>query len=329
MTQRHHSIPEFYLAGFTPTGCKSDYLWVTDQEKPTQRRSLPNNEACEKGYYGIDAPGVDPNIVEENIARLESSAAPVIRQIESSHQIPSGHDFVVFIKFIALMAARVPVRRSQFTKSINEVSRMIMKIRVADEQRWQSLVQGAKDAGFDPGDVSYTRMKEFIDGDRYRIEVDRNTHVRNMMTAVDTLLPCLDNRKWSLILTSADSGDFICSDSPVWLGWNPPQPPSIWGPGFGLIGTEVVIPLTKSIAASGKFEGSPMVFSVNRESVAALNTRTAEYSERFIYSSDPDFVWLGKGQVVRFGHELLKALADERTSETQAHPDQRIADETP
>jgi hypothetical protein len=68
-------------------------------------------------------------------------------------------------------------------------------------------------------------------------------------------------------------GEFVCSDNPVGLVWTDPEQPDC-PPGFGVLGTDVTVPLTKSLALLGRFEPGPGDIVATTELVAAINSRT-------------------------------------------------------
>jgi hypothetical protein len=79
ISHRHHYVPEFYLAGFTASGEKDDFLFVFDKDKKKQWKSKPNSIAFEHDYYRFDFKGLGPDYIEKNFAIFESKASKVIK----------------------------------------------------------------------------------------------------------------------------------------------------------------------------------------------------------------------------------------------------------
>ena len=78
------------------------------------------------------------------------------------------------------------------------------------------------------------------------------------MIGIETILPLLLSRNWSLIKTTNESGQFITTDRPIILLWENPekQPPFIKNnPGYGMSNTQLYFPLSQDLALSGEFDG--------------------------------------------------------------------------
>ncbi|KNY27689.1 hypothetical protein [Pseudobacteroides cellulosolvens] len=67
--------------------------------------------------------------------------------------------------------------------------------------------------------------------------------------------------------------------------------------------TEVSIPLTKQAALIGRFEGEAEVNYLTLSGLAALNSRTGMYSERFLYHPYKNFIMVKHDKTL--GKEML------------------------
>ena len=72
--RKHHYVPQFFLAGFTPSGRRKDFLWVTDKKKLEQRKARPLKVALKRDFYGVEGEGVDPQQVEQG---LDNPTSPI------------------------------------------------------------------------------------------------------------------------------------------------------------------------------------------------------------------------------------------------------------
>jgi hypothetical protein len=155
-------------------------------------------------------------------------------------------------------------------------------------------------------------MKEFVnDESRYSIIFDNHTHLNNMMISLDAIIPLLIDRKWSVLLADDKIGNFICSDSPVNLHWTKPQK-TFWGPGFGLKGTDVTVPLSKNVLLLGRFEEELPTQYLSQRSIAIMNSYTALDSQRYLYSCNKDFIWYMKNNRVGNTNDLVKMIKQKR-----------------
>lgn len=86
--RKHHYVPVFYLANFTPSGRKDNLLYVHDIERRQSRQMTPKSIAFQKGYNTLQ--------VEESLSEFfEGPAATVIREILKTGELPAGEDFDV------------------------------------------------------------------------------------------------------------------------------------------------------------------------------------------------------------------------------------------
>lgn len=311
--RKHHYVPEFYLARFTPSGSKEDRLWVVDQKTGAQFRSAISNLACQRDFYRVNVKGCDPNVLEEAFSVLESEVAGVLAAIDKSARLPKGNDLNILMNFVALMAVRVPSVRRQVSELSSEVAKLILKIGLASKERYEAIRGAMRKDGADlPADLPYEELRDFVyDESNYTIVAPNELFIQALLAGLEVLLPALHHRKWSLIIAQDKAGEFICSDSPVALVWMPPRPlPEFYGPGFGLPNTEVTIPLGRRIVLSGRFEGTSGVWEVDRRGVATLNSRTAMCSERFVYSAGPNFEYLKPDGGIGNVSDLLAAIRE-------------------
>jgi hypothetical protein len=109
----------------------------------------------------------------------------------------------------------------------------------------------------------------------------------------EALLPLLIARQWMLYRADPVVGHFITCDSPVSLTWkNPEKVPPLYrsSPGFGMMDTEIVFPLTKGLVLVGNFDGISGYQVAQDLLIAIVNARVATHSRRQIYSPKRHFL---------------------------------------
>jgi hypothetical protein len=296
--KNHHYIPKSHLANFTKKGKVDSALWVFDTVTGKQWETKPGSVAIKKNLYTVDVSEERPDIFEDIFAEIENKAAPIIREICRSHIMPTGDDYNWLMNYIALLAERTPARREVHEKPIQDISRMMLKMIFSTPERYEATRRNMLESGYNLGDsLSYEQLRDFSYGDQYTIEVDNNTNIKNLLTAIDTILPPLASRKWSVVFSPSTLGDFICSDNPVSLYWTEIRDRGLWSsPGHWLLGTEVSLPLSSRVALLGRFEEyhPPSRIVPSRKALATINSNTGRYSERFIFSRKKDFFWFTK-----------------------------------
>jgi len=159
--------------------------------------------------------------------------------------------------------------------------------------------------------TSYDQMRNFFDSKQYTMDINQNYKIKQLLHSIDILIPLLAERKWSLLLskdmatTMPELGGFICSDNPVALVSLDPLPP-IYSPGYGMLRTEVTLPLSKNVALVGLFEGEEKVSIISVKGMAAINSRTSMYADRFLYHSNKNFILVNQQQGISNATDFLK-----------------------
>ena len=79
-------------------------------------------------------------------------------------------------------------------------------------------------------------------------------------------------------------------------------------PGFGLQGTSVFCPLSKSLVIRGRFDDRVDAIELPADAVAGINSRTIFYADQRIYAENDRFRFLDQHFVMRYGLDLLSML---------------------
>jgi hypothetical protein len=95
------------------------------------------------------------------------------------------------------------------------------------------------DKGNDLPKATFEEVKSFVEKPDFSVTVRTERHIQIELQAFNDLLPVMLSRKWVLIKAPERSGGFITSDHPMVLMWSDPKMRAgLYGPGFGLTGTE-------------------------------------------------------------------------------------------
>jgi hypothetical protein len=254
----HHYLPQFYLRGFSRSGAKKAKVTVVDLDRGRQYETSVKNVGAERDFNRIEAEGVAPDALEKAYSVFEDKVAQAIKRIEGSHRF-EGDDRILVFNLIALMAVRHPQVRAQWTDTQAQLARIILSLTLATPERWEHTKAGMKADGIEvPDSVTYERMKEGLDSNKYQIVVPTGHHVRNEMIGVDAILPTLMDRKWHMWVATDHSGPFITCNRPVTLIYKrgDTMPPILRNsPGFAMPETQLIFPLTQRLALVGEFEG--------------------------------------------------------------------------
>lgn len=300
IARNHHYVPQGYLAGFTDTGTRDGKLYAFDLSTGSTFRTRPRNVAAERDFNRIEIDGHDSDFLEKSLGELEDKAALAIRKMAQEGKFSGDDDFSYVINLLCLLVVRNPRARQSLASAKRQSAKIIGEMLVSDKKVWEQHNRKAREAGYVSGpEVSFERMKEFVDGGRYTIEVSTHALIRTELSVFDNILRCLGARVWSLLNAAPDAPDFITCDHPVTLVFKDPKAE---GPiGVGLHQTEIVFPISARQALLGVYE-NPLkpVVSVKPMGVAAMNTRVIRHAERQLYSREPVVSVLKNGEPTTF-----------------------------
>jgi len=307
--RHHHYIPQFYLRGFLPTGQKKPKLTVIDLNE--QRVFLTGTRGVGgiRDFNRIEAEGVLPDSLENSLSPFERQVATALKKIEEQHSLADKQIFDIIIYFIAFLAIRDPLVRTNVANSQASLTKMILASILADKERYESTLLKAKQDGVDIEEyVLYEEMKEFFYSDEYHIVVPKESHIDMEFKCIDTILPYLFGRGWILFVADGNAGPFVTCDRPVVLEWKHPEsvPPFYrHRPGFGLKDIRVIFPVSQNIAMIGEFDTPNKVIVAKRGLVSRVNTEVIRFARSQVYAPNTLFSFIDKKGDIRPGSDLL------------------------
>ena len=312
LSRKHHYLPQFYLAGFTDSQAKDGTLHVFDKEQCKQWETTPAATAWERDLYMLEAGDEKVDLLEKLNADYEALVAPILAQVRANCTLPDGDAMGILIGFVAMMEVRVPTFRDSLNHNMANLANAMVRTHLATRERWQETLQAMKAAGYVAPEVGYEEMLDFVERGDYELTVHQNFYLEMVGTSWYTMTQILANRHWSRLSTGSDT-EFVCSDSPLSIIWLHDDHPRWAQPGFGLGGTEVVLPISSSVALASRFEDDlPESLEVDRANVARINSRTIKAPARFIYSRLAQFSWFLRQGIVGGPEELVRHLQARR-----------------
>ncbi|MBZ0102684.1 MAG: DUF4238 domain-containing protein, partial [Thermoanaerobaculia bacterium] len=289
VARAHHYVPGFYLAGFTPSGRRDDFLWVHDRQEGRQFRARPDATGFENDFYRVDLDGLPPDAVERDVlARFDDEGADVLARIARDRALPTGKELEALVRFIAISIVRTPGFRKFFLRSKEEMARFHLRFTLAHPQAYEAFKKDMEREGKPiREEMNRETLLAFIDEpSRYQIVFDPIVAIRNLLEMHEALFPVIAARTWSLFEAGED--DFIASDNPVSVVATSPDAGPFFG--FGVKETEITFPLSRSLALVGSFHDQGVVSRIERKLVGLLNRRTLDSAQRFVYSSGPRYL---------------------------------------
>lgn len=217
--RKHHIVPAFYLAGFTPTDARNGKLYVFDHTTVKHYRTSPEKACRETDYNKIGAEGVPPYLIEDALAWHENVVAPHVRAVSHGKITDSRRHVGETLALAASVAVRSRRGRAQLEAGLAASLGMALRRGDVSAEKWERIRVSELRHGVPPELVpGYDdAMEKLRKGDwfpRAPAVVTRGF----VPEAQDAVMKMLLNRHWQLAVTDADiNGGFITSDSPlVW-----------------------------------------------------------------------------------------------------------------
>jgi hypothetical protein len=294
VAKRHHFVPKCYLESFSMKTAKKkkSNLYAFDAIERKVFRPAPDNVALQTDFNTIDLEGHKPDAFENAMAGVESDIGPALIRIVAAKSLKNEEDRTLLLNLIGLLHIRNPRLRERFRGFRERLAKRVLDVALSSPQMWDSQVKKAKEAGFMPADADtdYDKLKTGYNPDYYKIEVPNVENIRTEMETFDHILPLLFERKWVLAKAPEGSAGFITSDHPVCLMWSEPNPARAnRGPGLKHKGTEILFPISPSLAVIGAYELENAEADLTEEEVAASNGTIAVFAQRQVYAPTMNF----------------------------------------
>lgn len=307
--KHHHYIPQFYLRGFLPTGQKKPALTVIDLKERRIFQTGTQVIGVIHDFNRIEAEGVLPDSLENRLSFFEGPVASALKELEEKRTFVDKPIFDTIINFIAFLAIRHPLVRTNVANSQASLTKMILASILADKERYESTLRKARQDGVDIEEyISYEEMKEFFDSDECHVVVPNESHIDMEFKGIDTILPYLFGRGWILLVAAENAGQFVTCDRPVILEWKHPEsvPPFYrHRPGFGLKDIRVIFPVSQNIAMIGEFDTPNKVIVAKRKLVSRVNSEVIRFARSQVYAPDLSFGFIDKKGGVRLGTDIF------------------------
>jgi hypothetical protein len=291
--RRHHYVPQCYLKGFVRDRSKPR-LFVIDGKEHRSFPTAPANVAAQRDFHRVEIDGYEPDALENSFSEFEGEISQALDRIIAARSIRDEND-----------------RRFQ-----EQLWKRVLDVATATPEMWASQIRHAKAHGhIEPdADTDYTKMRGFVEADRYRIQVPTERHLEQEIESFETVLPFFFARHWVLLRAPRRQTGFVTSDHPVCLMWSDPARRGRFrGPGHGLRSTQVIFPISNELAVIGAFEAYDDEMDVSELFVAEVNGTIILASDRQIYARDGHFVYkmVHNTRIMR-GFELLRDQATSR-----------------
>jgi Protein of unknown function (DUF4238) len=287
--KRQHYVPRFYLKGFVG---EKDRLFVINRPTEKTFRTAPDNVAGENYFNRIEVAGMDPNAVEKGLAEFESETAPALERIRATKSLVSEEDRAALANLMAAVALRNPWRREAISAIYEEAERRQLAAKFGTKEAWEKFVADLKAAGVwnEAAGVTFEDMQNALKDAKFKLPKELSIALE--IDQHDPLTELLWNRKWQMLVAAEGTGGFVTTDDPVCLRWSDGQPHGGLSPGFGLKETEIIFPLSTTLALRGSFEGEENVIEADAATVATINSLVISNAHNQVYAYDHCFKFM-------------------------------------
>lgn len=299
--KKHHTLPRFYLSGFCDrelhrrenherdrSRCR---VWVHDKEQGRVRERGVKNLTAETHFYSLEAPGgIRDAYPEQELSRLEGSAAPIIRNLYFGRGL-SREEVEVLALFFASMKFRGGAYRA-FAHGYVEENKGRIKARAfpSPEAVGRALGRaGHREAGDREAVRRIFRKARY---DPMALTLTKNHNIGHMFDHSHKVARALLAQDWIFAWAPRDA-TFATTDDPVLLlRADLEAPESYWGDvGFVSPNATKVLPLTQRVCLIVT-SGTPSVGHVrlHEDGVRFLNTQQARHYVRWLIGRDEALV---------------------------------------
>jgi hypothetical protein len=303
--RRHHYISQCYLRGFLADNQKKDQITVIDLKQKKSFETNIINIAVDRDFNTAKIGGNKSTEIESVLSKVEDIIAKGLKQIEKDKNLSNEESNAIIFNLIALIVSRNPSSRSNHVDFQKKFFKQFSNIMVSSNEVYENLRKRSK---IDET-ASYEQMKEFIQSDRYRIEVPNECCIPLEFEAIDVILPYLFNRGWILAISSEKTGPFVSSDHPVILTWKYPEKVPLFNrnhPGFGMQDTRVQFSISKHLALIGEIGFTNTVYIADKYFVSLINSTTMHFAASQVYAPDLNFFFKNSKGEIALGSTIFK-----------------------
>ncbi len=310
--RKHHVVPAFYLAGFTPSASPTGALQVFDYASGKRYRSTPRKVCRETDFYRVEEPDVDPNLIEKLMSWHEGIVAPYVQQ-GATGSVTDKRQVGETLALAALLAVRSRRGRSQMQRSLAVGLGMRLRGGEVTREQWEKLRQSELRNGATPDQVpAFEEAQDRLLSGEWFPRAPAVLVIGLIPEAQARFMQLLLHRHWELHVTdSATNGGFITSDSP--LVWGDLEE-SVAGRQQSLNdhSIEITFPVGRNAALVSYPEARDATCHATDDLVAHVNMRTLQLTSGLVFHAHDDFLLRRRAGDIRAGSEYFSYVADAR-----------------
>ncbi|RIK71138.1 MAG: hypothetical protein DCC66_02945 [Planctomycetota bacterium] len=282
---QHHFLPQHYLRGFTVLGTEDGELYRFDRLRGVFKKTIPRKCARVGGLYAARLPdAVGSNLLENMLAQMESTVAPVLRNTLSICQLPSGVDRLQLLVYVAALCARDPEVRNNFTPSCDFRERSIACTSSAAD--FARLVSPLVLCGVN---VSEQHRQAFYS---LALQIPASSSNRDAEWPLWMLLGTnliyheyMIRRGINVLVCNDDASDLVCSDNPARFWFDTSGGTTV--PGEHDLNLCLALGRRMGLLITKNTRGQSQSLTPNQ--VVGFNGYAVRQAARFVFSSSPSY----------------------------------------
>lgn len=273
----HHYVPQLLLRRFTDAAGR---LWIYDLEKGRIYPGNPRSAGFERDLYAMTARDgtTDYGLIEEQISkRIDGPGDQAIRQILRSETL--GTEWNDFLGFVAAQLLRTPAFFDRLSVLMQPMMQeMLQRVgKHAPEFRERVRKIGLR-IGKTEAEIE-AELKSVGQGD-YKIKPSREAVLMESMKLIVVIHAELSEMKWQINTLEPSDPDLILCDHPAL-----PVVPKGELVGLRNANIDLIIPLTRRVAAVGNWDGEIAYRTFVLGMAERINRETMRHAKRFLFAS--------------------------------------------
>jgi Protein of unknown function (DUF4238) len=176
------------------------------------RKSRPDKAAHKRDFYRVDVKeGCDPFYLEKEFSKIEDGTKHAIEHIVNTGTLPDIEGYGYLMNFIGLQAVRTPWHREWHGEFLRDLVKKMVHLTCATNERFEQTNKKLKESGWNPPkDLSYDDIRDFLEGEKYRIEIDQTRQIIAMLKMASTIIDLLIPRNWTIVYSNCAT-NFVTS----------------------------------------------------------------------------------------------------------------------
>lgn len=255
-----------------------------EKHKPL-RQSKPKNEAHRPDYYTLNESDENKDMVERELSRIESLAAPIVRKLTTPQYVLTPENAGDLLLFVAFMFARVPAWRENLDKIAAQTTKRLHVSFARNKEAFHRIcAKVASEKGVEFSD--FEGLRELVLSDNYElIQMSSSFNLGAMITSATDVAKIIAQFGYRALYAPAGKS-FFTSDAPVFTIGPDSSGIEHLGMGFDWPQVSVIFPLNKRACLYLRRGIEPHAELADARQVDEINRLTMMTATNYLYSSE-------------------------------------------